>query len=485
MLSLGRAVLRCRPLVSPLIAALVMLALFAALSVFSPSSADAQAGVNGANSLAISPADKEIHVGATASVELVSMPPPESLAVWAIKIVFDPAVVSVDSCTPAASPPSPPRSVFVSACETDDQEGGPDEETVVVVGALLFLGTERGFDDETTLASITFSAVGAIGECSDLTINVVSHLGPDPAVPETNPTTTNGEICVVTDLWGDADCDDTVGTRDGQALLRNVLQQPALSQTQPCPLIGTPVTVDGLFRIWGDWDCDGTVGTRDSQALLRKVLQQPPLSQEGDCPPIGASVLIQVESPGFDGFRAFASHLGAAFEAGDVGFWSSRAVIDDVQCTGDATIGQCAGEPAGTTFSGLWVGTWRTDAIALQQPSSYESDMVAILSSAQPDMTDGFGSGEARIYAIAQRDRGLCCGGDLADSHFLAIGSLITNATGTKGSPASAQRTTIVLEFVFLDGEWRLSGNLYDGLAEFLMPGCAECEFERWELVST
>ena len=40
------------------------------------------------------------------------------------------------------------------------------------------------------------------------------------------------------ETWGDLDCDGTVGTRDSQALLRRVLEQKALSQTLPCPLIG-------------------------------------------------------------------------------------------------------------------------------------------------------------------------------------------------------------------------------------------------------
>ena len=113
-----------RSLITLLIAAGVALGLVT-MSVFFPSSTDAQTGVNGTNSLAISPVNKAVGVGATASVELVSMPPAESLAVWVIKVVFDPAVVSVDSCTPAAKPPG---SVFVSACEAADQEGGPEHQ---------------------------------------------------------------------------------------------------------------------------------------------------------------------------------------------------------------------------------------------------------------------------------------------------------------------------------------------------------------------
>jgi hypothetical protein len=40
-------------------------------------------------------------------------------------------------------------------------------------------------------------------------------------------------------MWGDWDCDGEITTRDNQALLRNVLSQNALSQTEPCTDIGT------------------------------------------------------------------------------------------------------------------------------------------------------------------------------------------------------------------------------------------------------
>ena len=246
----------------------------------------------GANSLAISPADREIGVGATASVKLVSMPPAESLAVWVIDVVFDPAVVSVDSCTPAASPPG---SVFVSACETDDQEGGPDEETVVVLGAILFPDTERGFDDETTLASIVFSAVGAIGECSDLTISVVSHLGPDPAGPETGPTTTNGEICIVEEpgterLWGDSDCSGAVNPIDSLKTLRSDAGL-SVSQTGDCPDIASAVTVDGTARLWNDVDCGGAVNPVDSLKILRFDAGLS-VSREAGCPVMATTVTV-------------------------------------------------------------------------------------------------------------------------------------------------------------------------------------------------
>ncbi len=266
------------------------IALAAVSLMFLTSQRGTEAGA--ANSLAISPADREIGVGATASVALVSMPPAESLATWVIDVVFDPAVVSVDSCTPAASPPG---SVFVSACEVDDQEGGPDEETVVVLGGILFTDTERGFDGETTLASIIFSAVGAIGECSDLTINIVSHLGPDPEGSETNPTTTDGEICVVEEpgterLWGDGDCSGAVDPVDSLKTLRSDAGL-SVSQTGDCPNIASNVTVDGTARLWNDVDCSGAVNPVDSLKTLRSDAGLS-VSQTGDCPAIDSDVTV-------------------------------------------------------------------------------------------------------------------------------------------------------------------------------------------------
>ena len=85
--------------------------------------------------------------------------------------------------------------------------------------------------------------------------------------------------------------------RDSQAILRHVLDQPALSTTPPCLEIGEAITVVGKDGDqWADWDCDGNAGmTRDSQAILRFVLEQPPLSQEGNCPLIGSEVELTSE----------------------------------------------------------------------------------------------------------------------------------------------------------------------------------------------
>ena len=221
----------------------LVLVVAAAAVLFLTSHQETEAGA--ANSFKIDPASKNIGVASSTSVQLVADPGADSLAVWVVEVAFDPDVVTFNSCTSVAPPPGASAG---TACAAKDAGGSPDDDTVVSVGAVLFPDTERGLDDETTLATVKFDAVGAVDECSDLTISVTANLGPDPDVAEGDPVVTNGEICIVENagvdrIWGDVDCKDGVKTRDNQALLRNVLNQNPLSQNDPCPDIGELVQV--------------------------------------------------------------------------------------------------------------------------------------------------------------------------------------------------------------------------------------------------
>jgi WD40-like Beta Propeller Repeat len=114
---------------------------------------------------------------------------------------------------------------------------------------------------------------------------------PSPT-PTVTPTPTPTPTPAPTLIWGDGDCSGDIGPRDAQAVLKNVLVQTPLSQTQPCPAIGAQVTVDGVNRIWSDWDCGGDIGPRDAQAILKNVLVQDPLSQTQPCPAVGSTVQV-------------------------------------------------------------------------------------------------------------------------------------------------------------------------------------------------
>jgi hypothetical protein len=98
-------------------------------------------------------------------------------------------------------------------------------------------------------------------------------------------------------IWGDVDCSGDIAPRDTQAILKNVLGQNALSQTQPCPAVGSQVTVvvagdEVISQIWGDVDCGGDIAPRDAQAILKNVLGQNALSQTQPCPAVGDTVTL-------------------------------------------------------------------------------------------------------------------------------------------------------------------------------------------------
>src|SRR5450756_307851 len=116
--------------------------------------------------------------------------------------------------------------------------------------------------------------------------NALSQTQPCPAVG--SQVTVDG----VSQIWGDVDCSSDIAPRDGQAILKNVLGQNALSQTQPCPAVGSQVTVDGVSQIWGDVDCSGDIAPRDAQAILKNVLGQNALSQTQPCPAVGDTVTL-------------------------------------------------------------------------------------------------------------------------------------------------------------------------------------------------
>jgi hypothetical protein len=160
--------------------------------------------------------------------------------------------------------------------------------------------------DDGTLdgASVTWTSSrdGALGQgattvAHDLSVGVhtitLTARDSDNNTATDSVTITVGEPSGSEYMWGDNDCNGAITSRDGQGLSRLVLAQAPLSQTQPCPAVGSMVTVDGVGeRPWGDIDCNGTVAARDGQALLRNVLGQAPLSQTQPCPAIGDTVAV-------------------------------------------------------------------------------------------------------------------------------------------------------------------------------------------------
>lgn len=249
-------------------------------------------------SVALDPDAASVGEGGTTEVDIVATPPTQGLSIWIVEVAFDTDVVEVVEtqagvdCTGADLPSGGAKA---STCLGRDTNSDQTPDAVVALGGYVRKegSAAVGLTEDTVLATINFQAVGDADECSALTITVTSWVGPDSSEP--TPTVTNGEICITsgeTELWGDVDCNGTVAARDTQAVLRNILGQAALSQTEPCPDIEANANVDGTTRLWGDIDCNGTVAARDTQAILRNILGQPPLSQTEPCPDIESSVTV-------------------------------------------------------------------------------------------------------------------------------------------------------------------------------------------------
>jgi hypothetical protein len=276
--------------------ALVVLAL--ALTALSVGGRGTALAVVTDGSVTVTPADLMIGAGGSGQLNVVLTPAAAGTSIWIIQIAYDPAVAQVAMsggnpvCTSITF-----QSPFVGAggCDVKAVSHGGTLDTLVVLGGVVQNngGTAAGLTTPQTVATYTFNAVGAVGAHSALTTTVTSFLGPNAETP--TPATSNGAIDITAGtsrIWGDVDCGGDIGPRDAQAILKNVLQQTALSQTQPCPAVGAQVTVDGVSRIWGDIDCGGDIGPRDAQAILKNVLVQDPLSQTQPCPAVGSNVQV-------------------------------------------------------------------------------------------------------------------------------------------------------------------------------------------------
>ena len=172
-------------------------------------------------------------------------------------------------------------------------------------------------------------------------------------------------------------------------------------------------------------------------------------------------------------FRAFARQIEAAVRAGDGQLFVDRARQSDETCAGTEELGPCAGKPAGTELEGVWRGLWRSDAIDLVPPGEITSDFESFVADAEIGESDVFGSGNARLYALASSEQGIFGEGD---AFYAVVTAIFAGDEGPK-------RRIAVYQFTF-DGErWRLYGVVEAGglFEEWLTDGCAYC-YDHWEL---
>ena len=149
------------------------------------------------NVVRIDPSGIEVAPGGAFRVKLIDDPTPDSTAIWAIDVVYDPSVVSTTDadCKGLVKPAG--ASTTASICQVVDADKDGANETVKVLGVFLFNDTGMGLLDVATLADITFHVIGEAGACTDLHLRIRSHADKDGN--ETGALVQDGRACIEAD----------------------------------------------------------------------------------------------------------------------------------------------------------------------------------------------------------------------------------------------------------------------------------------------
>lgn len=187
---------------------------------------------------------------------------------------------------------------------------------------------------------------------------------------------------------------------------------------------------------------------------------------------IGTST-VTAETAGLDGFRAFAPQIADALAQGGTAFFADRALVSETVCAGDEESGACFGQTKGTVMRGIPGAVAESDAVSLFPLDEYPDVLRDWFTSASPD-------GSPTLWAIAHRPAG-----EGRDDAYQAVVTAVI-VVGQAGSTVLRQQGR-VFDFQFVDGRWRLSGELYASLPETIRPwrydDCSDCydHWERWQ----
>ncbi len=203
-----------------------------------------------------------------------------------------------DSATTKTFSADDPANAAIARTKFPGVTGNECQAWILVNNSLLSETnvTIEAFDPEGT---VTFDVI-INGDSDNDTVRDVDDNCPNVYNPDQQDSDNDGigDACepvptppAADDLWGDVDCDDDVDSVDALKVLQHVAGIP-FDQTGPCFPAGSSVTVDGAAEKFGDWDCDGSVTAVDSLAVLLFVASMTPLSQTEPCPNVGSLVDI-------------------------------------------------------------------------------------------------------------------------------------------------------------------------------------------------
>lgn len=143
------------------------------------------------NVVRIDPSGAAVAPDGSFHVAVMDDPPESSLAAWVIELAFDPSVVTPTDCRSISAPGG---AIGAFDCEFTDDNGDGKDETIKMLGAVLFRSSQKGLVNESKLADITFHAVGAPASCTDLRLRILIHA--DSEGEETAAKVQDGRACV-------------------------------------------------------------------------------------------------------------------------------------------------------------------------------------------------------------------------------------------------------------------------------------------------
>ena len=222
------------------------------------------------NSLSIVPATQTVSPGATGiTVSLEADATAPGIGVYEIAVVYDDTLLRATACT--------------------SHDAG-DLCNLSAQGAVNFTGKSAGglTGNPLQLGTITFQADATSGS-SALEIFVNRLTDPNEADITFAPPT-DGEVVIQQPplKQGDADCNNSVSAVDALLVLRFGAGL-GVNQNDPCPGIGTVLTLAGVF---GDVDCAGVVNSVDALKILRFGVGLP-VAQNEPPPCIDLGQLLQ------------------------------------------------------------------------------------------------------------------------------------------------------------------------------------------------
>jgi len=226
---------------------------------------------------------------------------------------------------------------------------------------------------------------------------------------------------------------------------------------------------------------------------------EPATTPEATAPP-SPTPTVAAESAGFDGFRAFATRINEAVQAGDASFFAASAVPTMYTCRGgdaDYFAPACEGQPAGSTVQAFTLSSVPGEG-AFVTSNYFEEVLADWLARGRPDLSDESGDGRLSLYALVHRPASDFVPGErvAVTEAYIAI---VTAIVGPSGPPPGGiivepllqgpytERQIRLLNWQFLDGRWRLTSSAVSSspelIAAWLSGDCTGCDdrWERWE----